>query len=76
VHDTVQYANNTIEADHGRLKARLRPMRGLKTFRSARVLAAGHAFVQNIRRGHYEIATDGPAQRRLLEAFDELALAI
>ena len=77
VHDTQQYANNTIEADHGRLKARLRPMRGLKTFRSARILAAGHAFVQNIRRGHYEmIATDGPAQRRLLKAFDELVLAI
>ncbi len=75
-HDTGQYANNTIEADHGRLKARLRPMRGLKTFRSARVLAAGHAFVQNIRRGHYDIATDGPAQRRLLEAFNELVLAI
>ncbi len=51
-------------------------MRGLKTFRSARVLAAGHAFVQNIRRGHYEIATDGPAKRRLLEAFDELVLAL
>jgi transposase-like protein len=25
-----RYANNRIEADHGRLKARLRPMRGLK----------------------------------------------
>jgi len=48
----------------------------LKTFRSARVLAAGHALVQNIRRGHYDIATDAPAQHRLLEAFDELALAI
>jgi len=57
-------------------QARLRPMRGLKTFRSARVLANGHAFVQNLRRGHYEIATDAPAQRRLLEAFDELVLAI
>jgi len=30
VHDTVQYANNRVEADHGRHKARLRPMRGLK----------------------------------------------
>ena len=29
VHVTEQYANNRIEADHGRLKARLRPMRGL-----------------------------------------------
>ncbi len=76
VHDTEQYANSTIEADRGRLKARLRPMRGPKTFRSAQVVAAGHAFVQNIRRGHCEIATDGPAQRRPLEAFDELVLAI
>ena len=29
-HDTTQYANNRVEADHGRLKARLRPMRGLQ----------------------------------------------
>ncbi len=28
-HLTEQYGNNQIEADHGRLKARLRPMRGL-----------------------------------------------
>jgi len=76
LHGTEQYANNTIEADHGRLKARLRPMRGLKTFRSARVLATGHAFVQNIRRGHYEIATDVPLHHRVRVAFDELALAI
>ena len=27
-HGTDRYANNRIEADHGRLKARLRPMRG------------------------------------------------
>jgi transposase, IS6 family len=30
-HNTGQYANNKVECDHGRLKARLRPMRGLKT---------------------------------------------
>ena len=30
-----QYANNRVECDHGRLKARLRPMRGLKTDRTA-----------------------------------------
>jgi transposase-like protein len=33
-HVTEQYANNPIEADHGRLKSRLRPMRGLKRLRS------------------------------------------
>lgn len=39
-HITEQYANNPIEADHGRLKARLRPMRGLKPLPSARMIAA------------------------------------
>jgi len=28
LHDTTQYANNHTEWDHGRLEARLRPMRG------------------------------------------------
>ena len=63
------YANNPAETDHGRLKARLRPMRGLKRHRSARIISAGHAFVQNIRRGHYELATDVPARHRLRDAF-------
>jgi transposase-like protein len=75
-HRTDQYANNHIECDHGRLKARLRSMRGLKQDRSARVIIAGHAFVQNVRRAHYELAVGGPAGRRVAVAFDELALAI
>jgi transposase-like protein len=75
-HRTEQYANNRLECDHGRLKARLRPMRGLKQDRSARVVFAGHAFVQNLRRGHYELAVEAPVNRRLEVAFDELALAI
>jgi transposase, IS6 family len=75
-HRTEQYANNRIECDHGRLKARLRPMRGLKQDRSARVVIAGHAFVQNLRRGHYELAVEESANRRLAVAFDELAVAI
>jgi len=37
-HVLEQHANNVIEADHGRLKARLRPMRGLKRIRSARTI--------------------------------------
>ena len=76
LHVTEQYANNRVETDHGRLKARLRPMRGLKRFRSARTLAAGHAFVQKLRRGHYDIAVDHPAQDRLRAAFDQLLPAI
>jgi len=75
-HRTEQYANNRVEADHGRLKSRLRPMRGLKQDRSASVIIGGHAFVQNIRRGHYELAGEELASRRLAVAFDELAMAI
>jgi IS6 family transposase len=62
LHDTVRYANNRVEAD----------MVGSKpgcdrcvASRRSDHLAAGHAFVQNLRRGHYEIATGGPTQRRL-----------
>jgi transposase-like protein len=75
-HRTDRYANNHIEADHGRLKARLGPMRGLKQDRSARVVIAGHALVQNVRRGHYELAVEEPVNRRVAVAFDELALVI
>jgi transposase, IS6 family len=76
LHTVEQYANNPIEADHGRRTARPRPMRGLKRYRPARILAAGHAFVQNLRRGHYDIGTDVPSHHRLRAAFDDLALAI
>jgi transposase, IS6 family len=44
-HHTSRYANNRIEADHGRLKARIRPMRGLKRDRTASVIMRGHAFI-------------------------------
>jgi hypothetical protein len=75
-HRTDRYANNRVEADHGRLKARLGPMRGRKQDRSARIVIAGHAFVPNRRRGRYELAVEEPVHRRLAPAFDELALAI
>jgi len=67
-HVTERYENNIIEADHGRLKARLRPMRGLKRLASARTVATGHAFVQNLRRGHYELTVDLPVHDRVRAA--------
>ncbi len=51
-------------------------MRGLKRLRSARVISAGHAFIQNLRRGHYELGVDLDLRHRLPVAFAELALAI
>jgi hypothetical protein len=51
-------------------------MRRLQTDRTAQVIIAGHAFVQNLRRGHYELALDAPDAIRLAEGFIELAQAI
>jgi IS6 family transposase len=38
--------------------------------------AAGHAFLQSLRRGHYEIATDVSPPRRLATDFAEFALTM
>jgi hypothetical protein len=51
-------------------------MRGIKTDRTARVVIRGHAFMQNIRRGHYELAVEARRQLRTVAAFDELAATI
>ena len=76
LHTTIQYANNRVEADHGGLKARLRPTRGLKRNRTANLVIKGYAFIQNLRRSRYDIADETAAQRRLTRAFDELLAAI
>lgn len=39
-------------------------------------LLEDNAFVQNLRRGHYDIATEAPGTPRLRIAFDDLALTI
>ena len=69
LHTVQQYSNNPVEADHGRLKARLRPMRGLKRHRSVRTVAAGHAFVQNLLRTlrHHDRAPHPRTARRCLQ---------
>ncbi len=76
-HNTDQYANNPVECDHGRLKSRLRPMRGLKTDRTALVVIRGHAFIQNLRRAHYELGTETPhSHLRIRTAFEKLSETI
>jgi transposase-like protein len=75
-HHVEQYANNRIEADHGQLKHRLRPMRGLRTDQTAQVIISGHAFVQNLRRGHYELGRGAPSGSQVAAAFTELVHSI
>jgi hypothetical protein len=54
----------------------LRPMRGLSTEGTAQVVVAGHAFMQSLRRGHYELGLEVPPGMRVAAAFVELARAI
>jgi transposase-like protein len=75
-HHVERHANNPIEADHSQLKHRLRPMRGLQTDHTAQVIIAGHAFMQNLRRGHYELGLDSQPKLRVASAFSELARVI
>jgi transposase, IS6 family len=51
-------------------------MRGLKRIRTAQVVCSGHAFVQNLRRGHDALGFDTEPGHRLEVVFTELALAI
>ncbi len=51
-------------------------MRGLKTISSLRTIATGQAFVQNLRRGHYELTVDVPVHDRIRIAFTELARSL
>ena len=40
------------------------------------MIIAGHAFVQNVRRGQYKLATEEHVTRRVMVAFDELAIVV
>lgn len=52
-------------------------MRGLKTDRTASVVIRGHAFIQNLRRGHYELGTETPHPHlRIRTVFEELTETI
>lgn len=75
-HHVERHANNPSEADHSQLKRRLRPMHGLRTDRTAQTIITGRAFIQNLRRGHYELGGDVSSVRRVAAAFTELAQAI
>ena len=76
LHDIGRDANDRVENDHGRLKAGLKSLRGLRTDRTAPNVICGHAFVQNLRHGHDELGGDASGERlRSAAAFGELAQA-
>jgi hypothetical protein len=46
----------------------LRPMLGFKRGRAASIVIRGHAFIQNIRRGHYELGANARNDLRIAAA--------
>jgi transposase-like protein len=72
-HHVERHANNRIEPDHSRLKHRLAPMRGLRADHTVQVIITGLAFIQNLGRGHYELATETTGSLRAAAAFAERA---
>jgi hypothetical protein len=51
-------------------------MRRLKRDRTAGINLRGHAFIQSLRRGHYELGIDALPGLALGAAFDEVALVV
>ena len=50
-----QYLNNVVEQDHRRVKGRLRPMLGFKTFYNARRVIIGIELAQKIHKRQFVI---------------------
>jgi IS6 family transposase len=56
-----------------KFKHRLRRIRELRRDRTAKAVIVGHAFVRNVRRGHYELGLDVPPALQVAAAFIKLA---
>src|ERR671938_1059741 len=50
-----KYLNNVVEQDHRRIKQRIRPMLGLKQFRTAAVTIRGIELAEKIKKGQFRI---------------------
>ncbi|MBK8175521.1 MAG: IS6 family transposase [Rhodospirillales bacterium] len=69
-HRQVKYLNNVIEADHGKLKQMIRPVRGFKTLKTAYATIKGFEVMRALRKGQaaiFNITRDIRGEARLVE---------
>ena len=64
---TSKYLNNAIEQDHRRVKQRLRPMLGLKSFQTAVVVISGIELAEKIKKGQFKQGKLGGRAATMLE---------
>lgn len=62
-----KYLNNTIEQDHRRVKHRLGPMLGLKSFQTAAVVIGGIELAEKIKKGQFKIGKLGGTRANMTE---------
>ena len=54
-HRQVKYLNNVVEADHGKFKQLIRPVRGFKTMKTAYATIRGFEVMRALRKGEAEM---------------------
>ncbi len=70
LHRQVKYLNNIIEADHGKLKRLIRPVRGFKTLKTAYATIKGFEVMRALRKGQasaFNITNDIGGEARIVE---------
>ena len=70
VHRQVKYLNNVVEADHGKLKQLIRPVRGFKTLKTAYATPRGFEVMRALRKGQaaaFNLTRDIRGEARIVE---------
>lgn len=69
-HRQVRYLNNVVEADHGKLKQLIRPVRGFKSMKTAYATIKGFEVMRALRKGQasaFNLTNDIRSEARLVE---------
>ncbi len=70
LHRQVKYLNNVVEADHGKLKQLIRPVRGFKTLKTAYATIRGFEVMRALRKGQaatFNLTQDIRGEARIVE---------
>ncbi len=70
MHRQIKYLNNIVEADHGKLKQLIRPVRGFKTLKTAYATIMGFEVMRALRKGQaaiFNLTRDIRGEARIVE---------
>jgi len=79
LHRQVKYLNNVVEADHGKLKQLIRPVRGFKTLKTAYATIKGFEVMRALRKGQagmFNLTRDIRGEARIVERAFGLGLCV